>query len=83
MFIWAPYVGIAIKYEPVQRLWNAHHRPIYTVSWYSGGLEWDEFDEEDTANWPERMLIASGSADKSISIWSASFLPKTVMRALF
>lgn len=80
--IWRRAFGPArlpVKYEPVQRLWNAHRRPVYSVSWFRGTAEWDEFDE-DQADWPSKLYIASGSGDKCINVWAADRLPKTVPR---
>lgn len=79
--IWKRTYGpnrLPIKFEPVQRIWNAHRRPVYTVSWYHGGQQWDEFDEEEQTGWPEYMYVASGSADKTIAVWRARRIPKDV-----
>lgn len=73
---------LAVKYEPLQRIWNAHNRAIYSVSWYpEGGLisEQDEFDAESLKRrLSSHMFVASGSSDRSIAIWSAKCIPKEV-----
>lgn len=79
MVIWQRRFGpnrLPIKFEPVQRIWNAHRRPVYSVSWWRGEVEWDEFDESEHG-WPGRMLIATTGADKAISIWTAPRTPRT------
>jgi WD40 repeat protein len=73
---------VAIKYEPIQRIWNAHRRPLSSVSWYRGDKEWDEYDESEVG-WPSVFTVATSSADKTICIWEAPRILKTVTAWLF
>lgn len=53
MVIWR---RLADRFEPAQRLWNAHSRPIYSVSW--------------TTQATTLSIIATCSGDRSLAVWT-------------